>query len=270
MVGRKVALTVTASAPSRPGKPVMELSGFSLREGDQRHSLKNLNFSVRAGEVVGIAGVEGNGQSELLQLLLHPHDHLRKASGQLKVHGESALRWSSAHVRASGVGIIPEDRHREGLLLEEPLTENFLLGLHEKKPFTSRGFISGKAVLDGVRRAIREYDVRPADAFAVAGRLSGGNQQKLIIAREFETRPRFLIAAQPTRGVDVGAIEFIHSRILRARDEGTGILLVSSELDEVMALSDRILVMYEGAIVAEFSRSEYDENQIGLRMGGSS
>jgi simple sugar transport system ATP-binding protein len=165
--------------------------------------------------------------------------------------------------------MIPEDRHRDGLLLESPLTENYLLGLQMRKPFrTDAGFISFGSLREKTEAAIREYDVRPASADAIAGRLSGGNQQKLIIAREFESKPKFLIAAQPTRGVDVGAIEMIHERILRARNEGTGVLLISSELDEVLALSDRVLVMYEGSIVAEFSRAEADEHRIGFFMGG--
>jgi ABC-type uncharacterized transport system ATPase subunit len=282
MVGRKVSLTVSLPPTRKPGEPVLEFSNFSLTvphfglgshstEGERRHSLKNLNFSVRAGEVVGIAGVEGNGQSELLQVLLHPHDFIKRSHGDIKYRGHSALRWSSSEVRASGVGMVPEDRLREGLLLEEPLTESFLLGLQRRKPFNDKGFVVRKAVRERTENAIHEYDVRPADADAVAGRLSGGNQQKLIIAREFEAKPKFFVAAQPTRGVDVGAIEFIHTQILKARNNGVGVLVVSSELDEVLALSDRVLVLYEGEVVAEFERSvsPYDENKIGLSMGGS-
>jgi general nucleoside transport system ATP-binding protein len=282
MVGRKVSLTVSLPPTREPGDPVLEFSNFSLSaphfglgsqltEGERRHSLKNLNFKVRAGEVVGIAGVEGNGQSELLQVLLHPRDFIKRSHGDIKYQGRSALHWSSSEVRASGVGMVPEDRLREGLLLEEPLTESFLLGLQMRKPFNEKGFVDRKAVRERTEHAIREYDVRPADANAVAGRLSGGNQQKLIIAREFEAKPQFFVAAQPTRGVDVGAIEFIHTQILKARNSGVGVLVVSSELDEVLALSDRVLVLYEGQVVAEFERkvAPYDENKIGLSMGGS-
>ena len=273
MVGRKVTLTVSVPPTRKPGEPVLEFSGFSLTGSHEglRHSLRNLNFKVREGEVVGIAGVEGNGQSELLQVLLHPHDFAKRCHGEFRYQSKSALHWSSAEVRESGVGMIPEDRLREGLLLEQPLTETFLLGLQMRKPFNDKGFVNRKAVRARTEHAIREYDVRPANADAVAGRLSGGNQQKLIIAREFEAKPKFLIAAQPTRGVDVGAIEFIHTQILKARNEGVGVLVVSSELDEVLALSDRVLVLYEGAVVAEYERSvaPYDENKIGLSMGGS-
>jgi ABC-type uncharacterized transport system ATPase subunit len=160
------------------------------------------------------------------------------------------------------------------LLLEQDLSENFLLGLQRRKLFQRNGFIAWKTVRERTNSVIRDYDIRPADRTAIAGRLSGGNQQKLIIAREFETDPAFLIAAQPTRGVDVGAIESIHSRILKARDQGKGVLLISSELDEIFALSDRVLVIYEGAIVAEMKRENsgqsFDENLVGLYMAGGS
>jgi simple sugar transport system ATP-binding protein len=265
MVGRKVNLKITTPPEKKPGAPVMELRSVTVSS----RRLKNLDFSVREGEIVGIAGVEGNGQSDLLQFLLHPADYSRSLAGELRYFGRSACQWNASEVRGAGVGMISEDHLHEGLLLNRPLTENFLLGHQRRKPFSnSAGIISDTALRDRTRVAIRDYDVRPASADAIVGRLSGGNQQKLIIAREFEGRPRFLIAAQPTRGVDVGAIEFIHGRILRARNEGTGVLLVSSELDEVLALSDRVLVMYGGAIVAEFSRTEADEHRIGLFMGG--
>jgi ABC-type uncharacterized transport system ATPase subunit len=268
MVGRKVNLNVTAPPDQKPGAPVLKLSSLSLGK-----RLKNLDFSVRGGEIVGIAGVEGNGQSDLLKVLLHPTDFERDLEGDLSYFGSSALNWKASEIRARGVAMIPEDRHQEGLLLGRPLTENFLLGLQNRKPFARHpgifgGWIDSKSVEERTSHAIREYDVRPASPHALARGLSGGNQQKLIIAREFESKPGFLIAAQPTRGVDVGAIEFIHGKILEARNSGMAVLLVSSELDEVMALSDRILVMYEGKIVAEFTREQADEHRIGLFMGG--
>jgi ABC-type uncharacterized transport system ATPase subunit len=269
MVGRKVSLKVAPPPEKTPGRTVAELRSVVLHSRGQHGNSKSLNLQVREGEVVGIAGVEGNGQSELLQLLLHPHDFVREGAGEIQYFGQPAGKWNAARVRESGVSIIPEDRHRDGLLLESSLAENYLLGLQMRKPFrTASGFISFGVLREKTEAAIREYDVRPASVDAIAGRLSGGNQQKLIIAREFESQPKFLIAAQPTRGVDVGAIEVIHDRILRARNEGTGVLLVSSELDEVLALSDRVLVMYEGSIVAEFSRLDADEDRIGLFMGG--
>jgi simple sugar transport system ATP-binding protein len=268
MVGRNVNLKIAVPPVQRTGRAVVEFNNFN------QGVLKNLNFSVRAGEVVGIAGVEGNGQSELLRVLLHPSDYSRAMTGKMAYFGTDASGWDSAQVRASGVGVIPEDRLREALVLDWSLTENFLLGLQNSSPFRTRsGFVAQSVLRERTEAAIREYDVRPAQADALAGGLSGGNQQKLVIAREFEAKPRFLIAAQPTRGVDVGAIEFIHARILRARGEGTGVLVVSSELDEVLALSDRVLVMYGGAVVGEFLRvgpnREFDEEKIGLSMGGA-
>jgi simple sugar transport system ATP-binding protein len=231
-----------------------------------------LDFSVRSGEIVGIAGVEGNGQSELLQILLHPRDYRRRASGKIRVLGKTTLdrkkSLSTDAIKNLGVGAIPEDRHREGLLLNRPVTESFLLGLQRQAPYSRSGVISEKILHEKTLQAIEEYDVRPKRLDIEARGLSGGNQQKLIIARELQRNPKLLIAAQPTRGVDVGAIEFIHGKILDARSRGAGVLLVSSELDEVMTLSDRILVMYDGKIVAEFSHDQADEKTLGRFMGG--
>jgi simple sugar transport system ATP-binding protein len=167
------------------------------------------------------------------------------------------------------VGVIPDDRLRDALLLDRPVWENFLLGLQRRKPFYRKGMIATKELQQATQKAIEEYDIRPRSMQVRSGGLSGGNQQKLVIAREFKYSPSFLIAAQPTRGVDVGAIEFIHKRILKARNDGCGVLLISSELDEILALSDRILVMYEGRFVAEFTRGEVNEKMLGLRMGGA-
>jgi simple sugar transport system ATP-binding protein len=177
--------------------------------------------------------------------------------------------WTASRIRDLGVAVIPEDRQQEGLMLERPVSENFLLGLHRSPAFSRAGFLSLSKLQAAAAPAIKEYDVRPRELTIPAGKLSGGNQQKLIVAREFQRKPRVLIAAQPTRGVDVGATEFIHNRIVRAREQGAGVLLVSSELDEILTLSDRILVMYEGRIVAEFHRGEVSERELGLKMGGS-
>ena len=278
MVGRKVSLRVEAPPQPELGAPALEVSGLSLApEMDSRAGVKLLDevtFDIRAGEIVGIAGIEGNGQSELLQVLQHPESFRKRLSGDIKILGSETLRgrdpkMSVAQIKELGVGVVPQDRLREGLLLERSVRENFLLGLQRRAPFQKAGFISERELGRAVSHAIEEYDVRPRTPEAVAGRLSGGNQQKVIIAREFERKPNFFIAAQPTRGVDVGAIEFIHKRIFRARDEGAGILLVSSELDEILALSDRILVMYAGRIVARFKRGEASEQTLGLYMGGS-
>jgi simple sugar transport system ATP-binding protein len=177
--------------------------------------------------------------------------------------------WAPLRIRDLGVAVIPEDRLQEGLLLDRPVSENFLLGLQRSSAFSRAGLLDLGSLAQTAARAITDYDVRPPDLTLPAGKLSGGNQQKLIVAREFQRQPLVLIAAQPTRGVDVGAIEFIHTRIVRTRDEGAGVLLVSSELDEILTLSDRILVMFEGRIAAEFRRGEVTERELGLKMGGA-
>ncbi len=271
MVGRKVVLNVEVP-PARPrAEPAIEVAGLSLAgaAAGSRHKLSDLNFCVKRGEIVGVAGVEGNGQSELLQAILHPRDSDCRTSGTVRFLGEDVTTCDALKIRDLGVAVIPEDRHHEGLLLERPVSENFLLGLQRRPAFNRAGFVRSKNVTATASRAVEEYDVRPKDLTTPAGRLSGGNQQKLVVAREFQRHPQVLIAAQPTRGVDVGAIEFIHQRIVRARDEGAGVLLVSSELDEILTLSDRILVMYEGRIAAEFNRDQVSEGELGLKMGGS-
>ncbi len=218
---------------------------------------------------MGIAGVDGNGQAELVQALLHPRDPHCRTAGTVKVLGTDATHFEARRIRDLGVAVIPADRQREGLLLQRPVRENFLLGLHRQRPFNRGGLLFPKAIEAAARRAMADYDVRPNDLALPAGQLSGGNQQKLVIAREFERAPRLLIAAQPSRGVDVVAVQFIHQRLVRARDEGAGVLLISSELDEIMALSDSILVMFEGRIVAQFQRGRASEQELGLKMGGA-
>jgi simple sugar transport system ATP-binding protein len=269
MVGRKVMLEVEVPPQPELREPMLEVMGLTLRGTTRRYRLFDVNLAVRGGEIVGIAGVEGNGQSELLQALMHPNDPACRSAGLIRVLGQDVTEKSTAEVKALGVGVIPEDRHREGLLLDRPVSENFLLGLHRSKAFRRGGFLAYGALRDTASRALDEYDVRPRSLEVNARGLSGGNQQKLIIAREMERQPKLLIAAQPTRGVDVGAIEFIHRRILRARTEGAGVLLVSSELDEILALSDRILVMYEGSIIAAYHRGGCSERELGMRMGGA-
>ncbi|MGZ3687465.1 MAG: ABC transporter ATP-binding protein [Bdellovibrionota bacterium] len=271
MVGRKVSLSVEApGGPSATGISALTLSQVTLaREGHERGSLHELSLEVRTGEVVGIAGVEGNGQSELLQLLLHPREFRESMRGEIHYFGKNACELTARAVREAGVSLIPEDRHHEGLLLNRPMRESFLLGLHRREPFCRFGFLQNAAWNKAGARAIEEFDIRPRMLEIDARGYSGGNQQKVIIAREFWPRPKLLIAAQPTRGVDVGAIEFIHQKILEARTGGAGVLLVSSELDEILALSDRILVLYEGSIAASFKRGEADEKTLGLKMGGA-
>jgi ABC-type uncharacterized transport system ATPase subunit len=270
MVGRKVTLSIIVSPAQPAAEPALEVRDLSLRGAAQsRHKLIEVSFSVRHGEIVGIAGVEGNGQSELLQAILHPRDAHCRSSGTIRFLGQDVTAWSASRIRELGVAVIPEDRQHEGLLLERPVRENFLLGLQRTSAFNLWGFLNSKKLSVTAARAMQEYDVRPGDLTMPAVNLSGGNQQKLIVAREFHRQPRVLIAAQPTRGVDVGAIEFLHHRIVQARDKGAGVLLISSELDEILALSDRILVMYEGRVAAEFARGKASERDLGLKMGGS-
>jgi simple sugar transport system ATP-binding protein len=270
MVGRKVVLNINVPPAHARDELALEVAGLSLSGAvaGSRHKLSDVSFSVKRGEIVGVAGVEGNGQSELLQAILHPRDPLCRTSGTVRLLGEDVTHWDARKIRDLGVAVIPEDRQREGLLLERPVSENFLLGLQRSAAFSQAGLLNSRNLRTAATQAVEEYDVRPRDLGIPAGKLSGGNQQKLIVAREFQRKPRMLIAAQPTRGVDVGAIEFIHNRIVRARDEGAGVLLVSFELEDILTLSDRILVMYEGRIAAEFVRG-VSERELGLKMAGS-
>ncbi len=269
MVGRRVLLTVDIE-PARPRpEKAIEAARLSLAGvPGGRSRLSEVSFEVHRGEIVGIAGVEGNGQTELLQALLHPAELRCRTGGRVKVLGQDVTTWPASRIRDLGVAVIPADRLEEGLLPDRPVLDNFLLGLQRRGKFTAAGFLQVNRLRDDARRAMDAYDVRPRDVTLPAGKLSGGNQQKLIIAREFSRQPSVLIAAQPTRGVDVGGLEFIHRRIVTARDDGAGVLLISSELDEILALSDRILVMYEGRIVAEFLRGQATERELGLKMGG--
>lgn len=272
MVGRKVQLQISAEQKKPPGEEIFRSEKLSWTDPESgKKRLNEVSLKVRSGEIVGIAGVEGNGQTELLHSILRPLPQIQSGhlTGELWVSGQNILNCETREIREKGVGFVPEDRHHEGLLMEAPLTENFLLGRQRSSQFNQRGLLKLKEIEQATQTAIREFDVRPADSQAIVQGLSGGNQQKLIIARELGPKPKFLIAAQPTRGVDIGAIELIHQQIVHARDQGAGVLLVSSELEEVLTLSDRILVFFEGAIVAEFSRAEADECAIGLSMGGA-
>jgi len=270
MVGRKVVLNIEVPLARPRAEPAIEVAGLSLSgRAGSRQRLSEVTFSVRRGEIIGLAGVEGNGQSELLHAILHPSNSRCRTAGTVRILGEDVTACDPLRIRDLGVAVIPEDRLQEGLLLERSVSENFLLGLQRSSAFSRAGFLRLKDLAKAAARAVAGYDVRPPDLTMSAGKLSGGNQQKLIVAREFQRQPRVLIAAQPTRGVDVSAIEFIHTRIVQARDDGAGVLLVSSELDEILTLSDRILVIFEGRIVAEFRRGEVTERELGLKMGGA-
>jgi simple sugar transport system ATP-binding protein len=258
MVGRDVLLRVE-KAGGAPGDVMLAVRNLSYGS-----KLDDVSFDVRAGEIVGIAGVEGNGQTELIEVLAG----LRRASGgNVTLEGREIGKLSARAIKELGVAHIPEDRHARGLLLEFSLADNSILGVHYRKPpAAALGLIDDKAVGAKASRLIRDFDVRPPDPAAAARALSGGNQQKLIIGREFDLKPKLLLVSQPTRGVDIGAIEFIHRKLIELRDAGAAILLVSAELEEVLSLADRMLVMYQGRIVGEVDPRRANQEEIGLMM----
>lgn len=266
MVGRKIKnLSLSKRTQFADQKFVMKMT--DVNHSDKHGSLTHVNLQVRTGEIVGIAGVEGNGQDQLIHALLDPH-HL-KIKGQIEIQSQSTVKLNAAQVRALGLAAFPEDRLRFGVVSERPLYENFMLGYHNSAEYSRFGFLQFKNIFARTSAAVEKFDVRPRDIQKPIGKLSGGNQQKLVVARELQNNPDFILAAKPTRGVDIGAIEFIHEQLLEARNRGAGILLVSSELEELMTLSDRILVLFKGQIVAEFLRSNhYNEIEIGAAMGG--
>lgn len=226
-----------------------------------------MDLTVKEGEIFGIAGVDGNGQTELIEVLTG----LRKAQqGSIVLSGKSIYGKSPRNIIDSGVGHIPEDRHKRGLILKYSLYENTVLGLQHKKPFSNGVVMDYKAVKDHCNKLIEEFDIRTPSEDVMASSLSGGNQQKLVAAREIAKDPQLLIASQPTRGLDVGAIEYIHKRLVKERDDGKAVLLVSLELDEILALSDRIGVMYSGKIVAVLERKDATEQKLGILMAGGS
>lgn len=265
MVGREVLLRVEKPV-AKPGDTVLsvrELSLVSASDGTPR--LDGITFEVRAGEIVGIAGVEGNGQTELIEALagLAPQQNIK---GHIKLGGRDITRLSAREHKDLGIAHIPEDRLRRGLLLDFDLAENSILGVHYRKPAVSGILLDDAGIQQRVRQIIKDFDVRPANPELPARSLSGGNQQKLIIGREFDLQPKLLLVAQPTRGVDIGAIEFIHRQLVSLRDEGCAVLLVSAELEEVTALADRLLVIRQGRIVGEVDPKTATTEEIGLLM----
>ncbi|MEP6922875.1 MAG: ABC transporter ATP-binding protein [Pyrinomonadaceae bacterium] len=267
IVGRDVLLRVEKTVAA-PEEIVLQIENLSVSGFGEHHALKNVSFDVRAGEIVGVAGVEGNGQTELVEAIagLIPSAHQK---GKIKFSGKNISSLSARKRKDLGIAHIPEDRHRRGLLLDFDLAENSILGVQRQKPIsTSSGFLSFSAIGDKIGGIIKNFDVRPANRTLSARTLSGGNQQKLVIGREFDMKPKLLLVAQPTRGVDIGAIEFIHRKLIEQRDAGAAILLVSAELEEVTALSDRLLVIHEGEIVGEVDPKTTSFEQIGLMMTG--
>ncbi len=263
MVGREVLLRV-AKTPAQPSETLLEISDLSVYDDRGIEKVRGVTFGVRAGEIVGLAGIDGNGQTELIDAITG----LRGLnSGTVSVAGENVTS-ASAHGRLeAGIGHIPEDRQRRGLVLEYSIAENIALHDYRSAPASRLGWLFPRRLVERARTLIRDFDVRGGGPNTRAGGLSGGNQQKVVLAREIERDPKVLIAAQPTRGLDVGAIEFVHRRLIEERDEGRAILLVSLELEEVLSLSDRILVMYEGELVGEFPPSASEE-ELGFAMTG--
>jgi simple sugar transport system ATP-binding protein len=263
MVGRDVLLRVE-KPPAEVGETLLSVEDLHVLDDRGIEKVRGISLDVKAGEIVGIAGVEGNGQTELVEALTG----LRHAdSGRIEVGGRELRHASVRHTLDAGVGHIPEDRQRRGLVLEFSIAENVALHDYSKPPDSKWGWLFPSRLVQRARGLIEEFDVRGGGPFTPAGALSGGNQQKLVAAREIARDPKVLIAAQPTRGLDVGAIEYLHRRLVTERDEGRAILLISLELDEVLSLSDRILVMYEGEIVGSHSGT-VSEEQIGLEMLG--
>jgi simple sugar transport system ATP-binding protein len=264
MVGREVLLRVEKT-PANPGDVLLQVEDLQVRDDRGLEAVRGVSFDVRAGEIVGIAGVDGNGQSELIDALtgLRP-----VASGSITVHGDDLTRASAREALDAGIGHIPEDRHRRGLVLDFNLAENLVLHDYRKEPFSRLGWINPRRWFRWAAGLLREFDVRGGGPTTRGGSLSGGNQQKVVVAREVSRNPSVLIAAQPTRGLDVGAIEFVHGRLVEQRDAGKAVLLVSLELEEILSLSDRILVLYEGRIVAEFP-PDVSEEEVGIAMTGA-
>jgi ABC-type uncharacterized transport system ATPase subunit len=263
MVGRDVLLRVE-KADRSAGEPLLSLNGVSALDDRGLPAVNDLSLEVCAGEIVGVAGVDANGQSELIETIMG----LRSPeTGTITVDGRDVTHAGPRDTLNAGVSHIAEDRHRRGLVLEFDLAENLALRSYKTKPFASRGFLSRAKIVERARKLLKDYDVRGGSPETRAASLSGGNQQKVVIARELTADPRVIIAAQPTRGLDVGAIEFVHRRLVEERDAGRGVLLVSLEMEEIRSLSDRVLVIYEGRIVAELP-PESSEEDFGLYMTG--
>lgn len=267
MVGRDVLLRIE-KPDAHPGETVLSVRDLSIATKDGARRLNNVSFEVRAGEIVGIAGVEGNGQTELVEALAGLVAPSR-TTGSVNFAGRDITRTDARQRKEMGIAHIPEDRHRRGLLLDFDLAENSILGVHYRPPVVTSGvLLDTRAIRQRAERIIKDFDVRPPNPDLPARSLSGGNQQKLIIGREFDLNPKLLLVAQPTRGVDIGAIEFIHRKLVALRDAGCAVLLISAELEEVTALADRLLIIHEGRIAGEVDPKTTTNEAIGLLMTG--
>jgi simple sugar transport system ATP-binding protein len=266
MVGREVILKVD-KAPAKPGEQVLQVSGLQVRDVRGVEAVRDVSFEMRAGEVLGIAGVQGNGQTELVEALtgLRPTQ-----GGKVLLRGVDVTGKTPRPIIETGLAHVPEDRQRHGLVLSYPIADNLVLCTYYRPPFAKGLVIQDKAVDENARKLVMKFDVRAPSPYVPTSTLSGGNQQKVIVARELSRPVRLLIANQPTRGLDVGSIEYIHRQIIDLRDQGVAVLLVSAELDEIMSLADRIAVMYKGQIVAVLEADKATKAELGLLMAGAS
>ncbi len=265
MVGRHVSFNVDKEE-SKPGEMVLEIDSLSVKNNRKVLGLKNFSITVRKGEIVGIAGVEGNGQSELVEAITG----LRKAeSGKILLNGEDITTLPVRKRIDKGIAHIPEDRQKRGLVLDYTLQSNMVLEVYNKPPFSKHGILKVSVMKEYAKKILEKFDVRSGEGeVSIARTLSGGNQQKAIIGRELELDPELLVAVQPTRGLDVGSIEYIHKRLIEHRDKGKAVLLISLELDEVLQLSDRIAIVNNGELIGIVNASETNENEVGLMMAG--
>jgi ABC-type uncharacterized transport system ATPase subunit len=265
MVGREVELVVD-KGPASPGEVVLEVEGLTAEDARGHRVVRGVHLYVRAGEILGVAGVQGNGQTELVEVLtgLHP-----ATGGSVRILGQDVTNAPPRRITELGVAHVPEDRQQDGLVLTFPIFDNVVLSTYYLEPYAEGPVIQFEEVYEYADRVVKEFDVRTPSIILPAQTLSGGNQQKLIVAREFSRPIKLMIAAQPTRGLDVGSIEYIHRQIVQKRDSGVAVLLVSVELDEIMALSDRIAVMYEGRIVGTLDADKVTREELGLMMAGA-
>jgi simple sugar transport system ATP-binding protein len=263
MVGRSVQLRVSKEL-ARPGEVVLDVQDLSVHGERGEQSVRDVSFQVRAGEILGVAGVQGNGQTELCEAMMG----LRPSTGSVHLDGADLSRASTRDRLRAGIGYVPEDRSEDGIVGEFSVADNLILDVYDRPPYASGIALNLDAIRESAVRRVEEYDVRTTSVQTSAGTLSGGNQQKVVVAREMGRDVKALVVSQPTRGLDVGSIEFVHKRLVAQRDGGAAVLIVSSELDEIYALADRIAVMYEGRIVA-FCPPTVPEQELGLLMAGS-
>lgn len=267
MVGRPVLLRVKKSDKSvNRDKVLLEAAGLTAINAEGRKVVDDMSFRIYENEILGVAGIEGNGQTELMYLLT---GLMKATGGSVKLEGQEVYGLWPDELRAAGIGIIPEDRYRQGVCMGLPVSRNLIAGYHDQEPFCHKGLMDVREMQKNKDRLVPEYDIRLSGKDPTAASLSGGNAQKVIVAREMSQDPKVLLVSQPTRGIDIGATEFIYKNFIKLRDEGKGILLISSELSEIKGLADRIIVVHNGRIVGEFTADDVSFNELGLYMSGA-